>query len=53
VVLRSPIHTYHATKGLECLSHLIYTVRPCLIQTCRAVCRVPAELRPCRSESDF
>jgi len=26
-----------AAKGLECLSHLIYTVRPCLIHTCHAV----------------
>ena len=25
-----------AAKGLECLSHFIYTVRPCLIHTCRA-----------------
>ena len=25
-----------AAKGLECLSHLIYTVRPCLIHTCHA-----------------
>ena len=26
-----------AAKGLECLSHLIYTVRPCLIHTCHAM----------------
>ena len=32
-----------ATKGLECLPHLIYTARPCLIHTCHAM------LRPCRS----
>ena len=25
-----------AAKGLECLSHLIHTVRPCLIHTCHA-----------------
>jgi hypothetical protein len=25
-----------AAKGLECVSHLIYTVRPCLIHTCHA-----------------
>jgi hypothetical protein len=25
-----------APKGLECVSHLIYTVRPCLIHTCHA-----------------
>jgi hypothetical protein len=25
-----------AAKGLDCLSHLIYTVRPCLIHTCHA-----------------
>jgi hypothetical protein len=25
-----------AAKVLECLSHLIYTVRPCLIHTCHA-----------------
>jgi hypothetical protein len=25
-----------AAKGLKCLSHLIYTVRPCLIHTCHA-----------------
>jgi hypothetical protein len=25
-----------ATKGLDCVSHLIYTVRPCLIHTCHA-----------------
>jgi hypothetical protein len=24
-------------KGLECLSHLIYTLRPCLIHTCHAM----------------
>ena len=24
-------------KGLECLSHLIYTVQPCLIHTCHAM----------------
>ena len=24
-------------KGLECVSHLIYTVRPCLIHTCHAM----------------
>ena len=34
---------YRAAKGLEWLSHLIYTVRPCLIHTCHAM------LRPCRS----
>ena len=32
-----------AAKGLECLSHLIYTARPCLIHTCHAA------LRTCRS----
>jgi hypothetical protein len=39
-----PIHTYHAVplscrsaKCLDCLSHLIYTVRPCLDHTCHAV----------------
>ena len=26
-----------AAKGLECLSHLIYRVRPCLIHTCHAM----------------
>ena len=26
----------HAAKGLECVSHLVYTVRPCLIHTCHA-----------------
>ena len=26
-----------AAKGLECVSHLIYTVRPCLIHTCHAM----------------
>ena len=26
-----------AAKGLECISHLIYTVRPCLIHTCHAM----------------
>ena len=26
-----------AAKGLECLSQLIYTVRPCLIHTCHAM----------------
>jgi hypothetical protein len=26
-----------AAKGLECLSHLIYTVRPCLTHTCHAM----------------
>jgi len=26
-----------AAKGLECLSHLIYTVRPRLIHTCHAM----------------
>jgi hypothetical protein len=35
----------HAAKGLECLSHLIYTVRPCLIHTCHS----HAMLSPCRS----
>jgi hypothetical protein len=25
-----------AAKGLECVSHLIYTVRPCLIHACHA-----------------
>jgi hypothetical protein len=37
------IHTYHAVplpcrtaKGLDCLSHLMYIVRPCLIHTCHA-----------------
>ena len=39
------------SKGLECLSHLIYTVRPCLIHTCHPMpmprpCRSPA--MPCR-----
>ena len=32
-----------AARGLEYLSHSIYTVRPCLIHTCHAM------LRPCRS----
>ena len=32
-----------AAEGLECLSHLIYTVRPCLIHSCYAM------LWPCRS----
>ena len=41
-----PIHTLHAVpiprpcrtaKRLECLSHLIYRVRPCLIHTCHAM----------------
>jgi len=27
----------HVAKGLECVSHLIYTLRPCLIHTCHAV----------------
>jgi hypothetical protein len=37
-------------KGFRlCVSHLIYTVRPCLIHTCHAV-PMP---RPCCSESDF
>jgi hypothetical protein len=38
------IHTYYAVplscrsaKGLDCLSHLIYTVRPCFIHTYHAV----------------
>jgi hypothetical protein len=26
-----------AAKGLECLSHVIYTVRPCLIHTCHSM----------------
>jgi hypothetical protein len=26
-----------SAKGLDCLSHSIYTVRPCLIHTCQAV----------------
>jgi hypothetical protein len=30
-------HPCRAAKDLECLSHLIYTVRPCLIHTCLAV----------------
>jgi hypothetical protein len=30
-------------KGLECLPHFIYTVRPCLIHTCHSL------LWPCRS----
>jgi hypothetical protein len=37
------IHTYHAVlmpcrsaKGLDCISHVIYTVRPGLIHTCHA-----------------
>jgi hypothetical protein len=34
-----------AAKGLECLSHLIYTVRPCLIHTCHAM-PMP---RPCHA----
>ena len=28
---------FHVAKGLECVSHLIYTVRPCLIHTCHAM----------------
>ena len=32
---------------IMCLSHLIYTVRPCLILTCHAV------LRPCRSSQGY
>ena len=42
-----------ATKGLECLSHLIYTVRPCLIHTFHAmpcsdhVVLLKATARPC------
>ena len=35
----------YATKGLECLSHLIYTVQPCLIHTCHAI----PMLQPCHS----
>ena len=35
----------HAAEDIECLSHLIYTVRPCLIQTCHA----HAMIQPCRS----
>jgi hypothetical protein len=27
---------FRAAEGLECLSHLIHTVRPCLIHTCHA-----------------
>jgi hypothetical protein len=47
IVQKNPlrlIHTYHAVplpcrcaKHLDCLSHLIYTVRPCLIHTYHAV----------------
>ena len=29
--------SYRAARSLECLSHLIYTVQPCLIDTCHAV----------------
>ena len=36
-----------AAKGLECLSHLIYTVRPCRIHTCHAVL-LKATARPSR-----
>jgi hypothetical protein len=36
-------------RFILCLSHLIYTVRPCLIHTCHAA-PMP---RACRSESDF
>jgi hypothetical protein len=36
-----------AAKGLECLSHLIYTVRPCLIS--HLPCRTHAMLRLCCS----
>ena len=35
-------------KGLDCLSHLIYTVRPCLIHTYHTMpfpCRAPAVLK--------
>jgi hypothetical protein len=35
----------HAAKGLECLSHLICTVRPCLIHTCHTL-PMP---RPCHA----
>jgi hypothetical protein len=27
----------HAANGLDCLSHLIYTVQPCLIHTSHAM----------------
>ena len=39
-------------KFRMCLSHLIYTVRPCLIHTCHTMpmpCYAHAMLRPCRS----
>ena len=38
---------YHAAKGLECLSHVIYTVRPCLIHTCHAA-PMPSPTMPLR-----
>jgi hypothetical protein len=67
------IHTYHTVPmprqcrspampcryGFRlCLSHLIYTVRPCLIQTCHAAtkprpCLARAIPRPWCYESDF
>ena len=34
---RSPAMPCHAAKGLEYLSHLIYTVQPCLIPSCHAM----------------
>jgi hypothetical protein len=46
---RSPAMPFHEGFRL-CLSHLVYTVRPCLIHTCNAVTLMP---RMCRSESDL
>jgi hypothetical protein len=41
-------------KGFRlCLSHLVYTVQLCLIHKFHAICRVSAELLPCRSENEF
>jgi hypothetical protein len=37
-----------AAKGLDCLSHLIYTVRPCLIHTCHAM---PCPAMPCHDHA--